>query len=105
MRRRAAKVDANHSAVVAYLRQLGWSVLSLAGIGKGCPDIVCARDPYFTALVEIKDGDKPKSAQRLTEDQRNFIAGWKGRIIVANSPTDAAEQLLSAWHFTGRGRD
>ena len=103
--RRAPKVDANHREVVAYLRHLGWSVLSLAAVGKGCPDLVVSRDLNFTALVEVKDGAKPKSAQRLTEDQRNFMAGWKGRIIVANSPTDAAEQLLSAWHFMGRGRD
>ena len=37
---RAAKIDANHEAVVLALRSAGATVQSLAGVGKGVPDLL-----------------------------------------------------------------
>ena len=77
------KVDANQAAIVKALRQVGMSVLSLAPMGKGCPDLLVADDDsYF--LIEVK-GPKGK----LTDDQVAFIADWKGAVHIARTVDDA----------------
>lgn len=51
--RRAAKVDGNHSEVVDALRRAGIAVRSMAGVGQGFPDLLCAfRDTLV--LLEVK---------------------------------------------------
>ena len=70
--RRAAKVDANHTSTVAAFRKLGCSVLSLASLGKGVPDLLVSLGG-ITWLVEVK---MPKGKE--TADQIAFISGWKG---------------------------
>ena len=60
--RRAAKVDANHSTIVKALRDVGATVLSLASMGHGCPDLVIGKDGK-NWLVEVKDPmQKPSNA-------------------------------------------
>lgn len=90
--RRAAKTDANQVAVVAALRAVGASVLSLAAVGKGCPDLVIAHRGR-TWLAEVKDGSKPPSARRLTPDQVRFHREWRAPIAVVTSPSDALALL------------
>ena len=66
--RRAAKIDANQTEIVKALRQVGASVQSLASTGKGCPDLLVGfRGVNW--LLEIKDGQKVKSARKLTDDK------------------------------------
>lgn len=77
------KVDANQAAIVKALRAVGMSVLSLAPMGKGCPDLLVADDDsYF--LIEVK-GPKGK----LTDDQVAFIADWRGVVHIARTVDDA----------------
>ena len=77
------KVDANQAEIVKALRQVGMSVLSLAPMGKGCPDLLVADDDsYF--LIEVK-GPKGK----LTEDQVAFIADWRGVVHIARTVDEA----------------
>jgi hypothetical protein len=83
--RLAARVDSNQKAIVEALRACGASVLSLAQIGKGCPDLLVALPNGRTCLVEVKDGDKPPSQQQLTPHQVKFHAAWKGAIVIVNS--------------------
>lgn len=86
--RRAARTDANHSAVVAALRSIGASVADTSGVGRGFPDLVAGfRGRNW--LLEVKDGDKPPSARDLTPDQIKFKAGWRGHWAVVLSPQDA----------------
>jgi Holliday junction resolvase len=81
----AARVDANQATIVKALRQVGMSVLSLAPMGKGCPDLLVADDDsYF--LIEVK-GPKGK----LTDDQVAFIADWRGVVHIARSVDDALQ--------------
>lgn len=62
---RAAKVDANHSAIVDALRAAGCFVQSLAKIGGGCPDLAVARDGHWY-MVEVKDiGGRLTPAQKV----------------------------------------
>lgn len=83
--RLAARVDNNQKAIVKAFRACGASVLSLAQIGKGCPDLLVALPNGQTCLVEVKNGDKPPSQQQLTSQQEKFHATWKGAIVVVNS--------------------
>lgn len=79
--RRAARTDANQEAIVAALRAMGCSVLSLAAVGKGCPDLLVGFRGVNT-LIEVKDGSKPPSRRALTDDEARFIAEWRGQVDV-----------------------
>ena len=81
--RHHGKVDLNQAEIVKALRQVGMSVLSLAPMGKGCPDLLVADDDsYF--LIEVK-GPKGK----LTDDQVAFIADWRGVVHIARTVDEA----------------
>ena len=51
--RRAAKVDANQTEIIAALRQSGAAVVSLAFAGQGIPDLLVSFKG-LTLLMEIK---------------------------------------------------
>ena len=77
---RAAKVDANHAQIVDCFKKLGCSVLSLAAVGRGVPDLLVATQG-ITWLVEIKSG---KSKENLL--QREWAENWLGaRALVRDS--------------------
>jgi hypothetical protein len=79
--RTAARVDRNQKEIMAWLKNHGYSVQSLAQIGKGCPDLLVGKFGQ-NYLIEVKDGAKTKSAQRLTKAQGKFHSEWKGTIEV-----------------------
>jgi len=85
---RAAKVDANHGEIVETLRALGASVQSLATVGDGCPDILVGWRGRNTVL-EIKDGDKPPSARKLTPREQRWSDEWKGQVMTVMNVMDA----------------
>jgi Holliday junction resolvase len=85
---RAAKKDQNHNEIVAYLEKLGWQTFDTSGLGKGFPDVVVNR-AGFTALLEIK-----RKGGKLTAEQEKFHKSWRGPLVVAESPEEAAEKLL-----------
>jgi hypothetical protein len=85
--RRAAKVDANQSRVVADLRKFGVRILSLAPMGDGCPDLLCLfRDKLF--LVEIKNPER----SRITTAQKEFHLRWP--VIVAETAEQAFGEIV-----------
>jgi Holliday junction resolvase len=87
--RRAAKVDANQEAVVIALRAAGTKVQSLAAIGNGVPDLLCQYEGTFY-LIEVKDGRKPPSQRKLTDDQVKWHEEWKSAFLgVVESPDEA----------------
>jgi hypothetical protein len=88
----AAKTDANQVQVVSALRAYGASVQSLAAVGKGVPDLLVAYKGV-NLLMEVKDGSKPKSAQRLTEDQIKWHGAWQGPVCVVDGPESAIRML------------
>lgn len=89
---RAAKIDANQNEIVDALRKAGCSVQILSGVGKGCPDILVGRGGR-NYLLEIKDGNKPKSAQKLTPDQVEWHDKWSGSVFTVNSIELALEAV------------
>lgn len=88
--RRAARTDRNHEDVVRALRAIGCSVQSLAALGKGVPDLLCARRNRMW-LLEVKDGKKPPSERKLTQDQLDWIASWRAVVHVVTSPQEAID--------------
>ena len=78
------KPDANQSEIIDGLRSLGATVVSLSNVGGGCPDIVIGYKGV-NYLVEIKDGNKPKSERELRAKQHAFFDSWKGQVEVATS--------------------
>lgn len=91
--RRAAKIDANQEAVVSALRAAGASVQSLAAVGKGVPDLLVGYKGT-TLLMEVKDGRKPPSAQKLTEDQLKWHGTWKGGSLAVVDGPEAALRMI-----------
>lgn len=92
--RRAAKTDANHSDVVTYLRHAGVLVRSLAAVGDGMPDLLCAYRGVI-CLLEVKDGDKAPSARKLTVAESEFVRTWP-RTYVVTSPAEALSVVVEA---------
>lgn len=86
--RRAARVDDNQREIVEELRRVGCSVWSLAGVGKGFPDLAVGFRGR-NLFLEVKDGSKPPCKRKLTPDEEAFHASWRGHVAVVESVEDA----------------
>lgn len=82
--RYGAKIDANQPEVVKALRKAGCTVQHLHAVGAGCPDLLCAVSGELF-LVEVKDGAKVPSAQKLTPDQVTWHDAWQAPVHIVNS--------------------
>ena len=98
--RTAARVDANQTAVVKYLRQCGMSAEVLSAVGKGCPDLIVGFHG-LNILLEIKDGAKSPSKQSLTVAEADWHAAWGGQVTIATSPEEAASIVVAACKARG----
>jgi len=78
--RRASKVDANQKEVVERFEAFGCSVLHLHTVGQGCPDLLVGISGV-NVLVEIKDGGKVESKQKLSDKQVEWHEEWRGRKV------------------------
>lgn len=88
--RRASRTDANHAEIVKALRDIGASVRDTSAVGCGFPDLVVGMRGR-NWLLEIKDGNKPPSQQRLTDAQIDFKATWRGHWAVVRSAIEAID--------------
>lgn len=84
--RLAARVDENHSEIVAAFEKLGCSVLDIHQL-KRCADILVSKNKR-TVIVEIKDGKKSKSRRKLTKGEMEFFASWQGESAIVESIDD-----------------
>lgn len=75
--------DNNQKQIVKCFRDNGFSVVSLAAMGKGVPDLIVGKG-NVNYLVEVKNGPKAK----LTPDQIKFHAEWQGQKCVVSSLDD-----------------
>lgn len=87
------RVDANQAEIVTALRRLGCTVMSIASVGNGCPDLVIGVQGR-NVLLEVKDGRKPPSARKLTPAEREWIDAWRGQVNVVESVDDAIEAVF-----------
>ena len=79
----AARRDANERDIVSALRKLGWSVSQTGPL-----DLVIGKRSR-TVLIEVKDGSKIPSKQKLTRSERKFIESWRGEVYIVRSVEDA----------------
>lgn len=86
--RRAAKTDRNQIEIVSALRELGASVALLHQCGGGIPDLLVGFEGR-NLLLEVKDGSKKPSAQKLTACQVQWHQGWLGQAAIVTSVSDA----------------
>jgi len=77
---------------------MGVSVLHLHKVGSGCPDLLVSYGKSTTShgrtiLIEVKDGSKPPSAQKLTPLEQKFFDEWQGEAYVIHSVDEAVELI------------
>jgi hypothetical protein len=79
------RTDSNHAEIIKALRKIpNLSVFSTHEVGKGFPDIVIGYKGV-NYLIEIKDGNKPPSARKLTDSEVKFHHDWRGQIKIVNN--------------------
>ncbi len=88
------KADANQPAIVKAIRKMGASVQHLHTVGQGCPDIMIGLNGY-NYLAELKDGDKPPSARKLTSDERDWHRQWRGQVVTIENEQQAVDFVRS----------
>lgn len=92
MSRFARRVDDNQAAIVSALRQMGATVQSIAAVGAGAPDLLVGyRGTNW--LLEVKDGAKVPSKQKLTPAEREWHDQWRGHVTIVRSVADALAVL------------
>lgn len=91
--RRAHKTDANQKKIIDAMRVAGATVHSLAGLGNGLPDLLVGYKGC-TILMEIKDGDKSPSRQKLTDYQVTFMSNWTGGPLAIVNDVESALRIL-----------
>lgn len=96
-----ARVDSNQREIVEVLRQQGCSVLPLHQIGKGCPDLLVGYEGK-NFLLEVKDGNKPPSQQKLTPDEQKFHQEWQGEVATVDSPESAIALVFGLNYLSQR---
>ena len=92
---RIRRVDHNQTKIVSKLRRMGAKVAILSSLGNGIPDLLISF-PFtngWTALIEIKDGSKPASQQKLTPDEQAFHSSWPGNLYIIRSEKDVDELI------------
>ena len=94
--RKRGKLDGNHNAVVAELRELGFSVQSLASIGDGCPDLLVGRHAR-NFLFELKNPEQVPSKRMLTPDERKWFANWKGQVRKVETTEEIVEVIARSY--------
>ena len=92
-RHSGSRIDANQPEIVDELRGLGCTVTSLASVGRGCPDLLIGIGG-INLLAEVKDGNKPPSKRKLTDDEWEWHADWRGQVCVVESREDARRLVL-----------
>jgi hypothetical protein len=90
----AARIDENQPSIVERLRDVGASVEPIHMLGKGRPDLIVGfRGQTF--LLEVKDGRKPPSKQKLTDDEAAWHAKWNGHVAVVTD-VEGALRVIGA---------
>jgi len=93
--RKIAKKDNNHREIVKALIQVGCSVLDIAGVGNGCPDLLVGyRGTNY--LMEIKNRKSSYGKRGLKENQQKFANQWRGGQVYVVSTIEEALKIIRA---------
>ena len=86
--RKYGRRDTNQSDIVRALRFAGCSVVDLASVGGGVPDLLVGRSQRVLRLLEVK-----MPGEKLTPDQTQFRSNWNGTPVVT---VTSIEEVLDA---------
>jgi Holliday junction resolvase len=82
--------DKSHLSIQKELRQRGFGVIDLAGVGDDVPDLFVA-SRTTACLAELKES----LDSLITIAQIEFIAQWKHNVVIALSVSDIIEAMES----------
>jgi len=91
---RNAKVDRNQPEIVKALRKVGATVLITSQLKNAFDILVGFRGKLY--ICEIKDGEKPPSARKLSEGEQKCKAAFESvgvKYHVINSIDEALEMI------------
>ena len=91
--RRNARIDKNHPEVAEAFRKLGCSVLSLAPLGRGIPDLLVAIGGV-TWLIEINSKKGKENDLQL-----EWAENWRGARAVVRD-TQGVETVVKTMRLT-----
>ena len=91
--RRAARRDAGEDQIVSAMQACGAYVTKINDAGRF--DLLCWYRGH-TLLLEVKDGKKPPSAQKLTPAEEKFHREWPGDNLHIVNSVDSALAILKS---------
>lgn len=99
MRRYANRKDSNHGSIREVFESLDCSILDVSDCACGFDLIVGYKTQ--ACAIEVKDGSKPPSAQKLTPNEHSAHLNWRGpkEIVTNNEQAVAVAQRLRQYHF------
>ena len=96
--RKAARIDVNQPTIVEALEAVGASVQSLAGIGKGCPDLlVCYGGDCYLLEVKTRYGRANQLTRSLNADQEKWRRDWCGPVHIVSTVKEALDVIGLEW--------
>lgn len=96
--RRRGRTDSNQVMIVEAFRNFGAEVTVTSNVGEGFVDIVVSyRGEWF--MIEIKDGDKCKSAQKLTPEEIAWHKKQKAVVYIIATAQDVINLLTDSDGF------
>ncbi len=87
--RHDAKRDDNESDIVKALESIGCTVYRM----DRPVDLLCGYRAK-NLLLEVKN---PDGLNKITTDQKRFMAGWKGQVRIVTSPAEAIKVVTESY--------
>lgn len=84
---RKKRTDGNQLKIMQQIRALGFQVISLHVVGKGCPDLLASIRKQ-NILFEVKDPSQPKIGRKLTPQESDFHKLWDGPVYIIETIED-----------------
>ena len=100
--RTACRKDRNHNAISTVFRQFGFTVINTSAFSGKMLDLVVYIGDYHFQFIEVKDGSKPPSARKLTDDEVAFMRTHHGHCTVIESEEQAKNYcayVIAGKHF------
>lgn len=93
MSRYARRVDRSQTGIVAALRAAGCTVVSLAPLGRGAPDLAVGHGGV-TFMLECKSPGYLKAHPERVSEQRAWAKAWRGGpVLFVSTPEQALDAL------------
>jgi hypothetical protein len=87
--RRYGKRDGNQTEIINALRFRGCSVLDMADLGNGRPDLLVGYRHRVNRLIEVK-----MPGEDCTPDQKDWFSSWKGESVMIVQSIDEALLIM-----------